>query len=214
MLTRRGRRAVPRAGERRIRLLRIRALLAGGLVLGTGATATLASWNDGEYATATFTSGSFGIQGSLDGTTYAEHNPSASPNPSPAATLFTPPITGMLPGAVSYAPFAVRTISGSLAGRVQLQVTAAPTGNLTALRYGVKTVQNVASCTATGYASGSAVIADGTTLDTGSTNFQTLGASSSSPVTYCFAFTLPASADNTMQGQSLAQTWQFAAVTP
>jgi predicted ribosomally synthesized peptide with SipW-like signal peptide len=204
-----------RTRRRGLALRRIRAVLAGGLVLGVGATVTLASWNDGEYATATFTSGSFGIQGSLDGSTYADHNPSANPNPSPAATLsFTPAITGMYPGAVSYAPFAVRTISGSLAGRVQLQVTGAPTGGLTALRYGVKTVPNAASCTAVGYASGTAVIADGTTLDTGSTSFQNLGANSGSPVTYCFAITLPATAGNNMQGQSLTQTWQFAAVTP
>lgn len=52
---------------------KVLAVLAGGLVLGVGAAITLAAWNDSEFATGTFTAGSFNLQGSTDGTTYAEH---------------------------------------------------------------------------------------------------------------------------------------------
>ncbi|GAB6858941.1 SipW-dependent-type signal peptide-containing protein [Microbacterium xylanilyticum] len=85
-----GRRAARPAGERSIRLLRIRALLAGGLVLGTGATSTLASWNDAEYANGTFTAARFGIEGSLDGTNYAKHTSTSA-----AALSFSPAVTGL-----------------------------------------------------------------------------------------------------------------------
>ena len=67
---------------KRLRLRRIRAILAGGLVLGVGAAATLAAWNDSEYGAATFTAGRFDIVGSTDGTTFASHATSGA-----AATL-------------------------------------------------------------------------------------------------------------------------------
>ncbi|UWF76726.1 MULTISPECIES: SipW-dependent-type signal peptide-containing protein [Microbacterium] len=58
--TRRGRREA-----RRLRFRRIQALLAGGLVLGVGAAATLAAWNDTEHGSATFTAGRLGRLGLL-----------------------------------------------------------------------------------------------------------------------------------------------------
>ena len=53
--------------ERGLRSRKVRAILAGGLVLGLGAAVTLAAWNDSEFAKGTFTSGSLNIQGSVDG---------------------------------------------------------------------------------------------------------------------------------------------------
>ena len=41
----------------------VRAILAGGLVLGVGAAVTLAAWNDSEFATGTFGAGSFNLEG-------------------------------------------------------------------------------------------------------------------------------------------------------
>ncbi|HJE91202.1 MAG TPA: SipW-dependent-type signal peptide-containing protein [Dietzia timorensis] len=92
-----------------------KALLAGGLVLGIGAAATLAAFTDGEFANGTFSTGSFGIEGSTtaDGT-FAEHASSGG-----AATLsFTTSATNMTPGDTIYAPYFIRTIDGSLAGTV------------------------------------------------------------------------------------------------
>lgn len=205
-----------RRHDRRRRLIRrrIQAVLAGGVVLGVGASATLASWNDSEYATATFTSGRFGIEGSLDGASFGKHNPTVNPNPTSAATLsFTPVFAAMYPGAVSYAPFVVRTTAGSLAGRVQL-VAGTPTGLLTDLRYGVRLTSSVTNCKdGTGYATGTVVVADNSTLTTGGGLLGIQG-NSSSPQVYCFAVVLPLTAGNAMQNQTLAQTWQFSATTP
>jgi len=53
---------------------KVRAVLAGGLVLGVGAAVTLAAWNDSEFATGTFTAGTFNLEGSTDGTTFTDHN--------------------------------------------------------------------------------------------------------------------------------------------
>ena len=41
--------------KRRSRSRMIRAILAGGLVLGVGTAVTLAAWNDSEFVTETFT---------------------------------------------------------------------------------------------------------------------------------------------------------------
>ena len=56
---------------------KILAVLAGGLVLGVGVAVTLAAWNDSEFATGTFTAGSFNLEGSTTGDTdaaYSDHN--------------------------------------------------------------------------------------------------------------------------------------------
>ncbi|WOQ16798.1 SipW-dependent-type signal peptide-containing protein [Raineyella sp. W15-4] len=53
---------------------RIRALLAGGVVLGVGAAVTLAAWNDSEFAKGDFAAGTFNLEGSTDGTTYSQHD--------------------------------------------------------------------------------------------------------------------------------------------
>ena len=49
---------------------KISAILAAGMVLGVGTTATLAAWNDSEYAQGSFAAGTFNLEGSTDGTTY------------------------------------------------------------------------------------------------------------------------------------------------
>ena len=50
-----------------------RAILAGGVVLGIGASMTLAAWSDSEWATGTFGTGGFTFQGSTDGAEFSEH---------------------------------------------------------------------------------------------------------------------------------------------
>ena len=69
--------------------MRLRAVLAGGLVLGIGTTATLAAWNDSEYATTTVTASRFGIVGNTNGGAFTEHATSAA-----AATMSSPRATG------------------------------------------------------------------------------------------------------------------------
>ncbi|GEC74299.1 SipW-dependent-type signal peptide-containing protein [Microbacterium maritypicum] len=86
---------------------KVLAVLAGGLVLGVGTAVTLAAWNDSEFANGTFTAGAFNLQGSTDGTAYADHDSAGS-----AATLaFTLPaglVGNMSPTSSVYAGFWVR----------------------------------------------------------------------------------------------------------
>ena len=175
-------------------------------MLGTGATSTLASWNDAEYANGTFTAARFGIEGSLDGTNYAKHTSTSA-----AALSFSPAVTGLFPGGTSYAAFAVRATSGSIAGHV-LVSAGTPSGGLSDLRYGVRTVSAMGQCSATGYAGGASVIPDGSTLGTSAVVSQTLAADRT-PVYYCFAISLPVAASNGMQGLALSQTWQLVATS-
>ena len=89
---------------KRLRGRKAAAVLAGGLVLGVGVMATLASWNDSEFANASFAAGTFVFQGSTDGTAYDDHAAIGSA----AALSFTAPVANLTPNDVVAAPFAVR----------------------------------------------------------------------------------------------------------
>lgn len=83
-----------------------RAILAGGVVLGVGATMTLAAWSDSEWATGTFGTGGFTFQGSTDGTAFSEHA-----TPATAATLsFTLDASDLTPGASVEATYWVKAV--------------------------------------------------------------------------------------------------------
>jgi predicted ribosomally synthesized peptide with SipW-like signal peptide len=191
---------------KRIRSRRIRAVLAGGLVLGIGATATLAAWNDNEYSGATFTAGRFDIVGATDGTTFSSHPTSTSP----AALTFTLAPTAMAPGNVTYALFSVKTANPSVAGNLQLTAgTPTGTGLATYLTYGVKTIAGT-TCNGTTYAAGTTVVADGSALTANGAATQALTANGGAQINYCIAVTLPTTAANAAQGLTMTQTWQFA----
>jgi len=97
----------PRPSRRRRKAL---AALASGLVLGLGAAATLATWNDSEFVNGTFSAGGdVDIQGSTDGGVTWSSNTTA-----PGKTLsFSLNASKMVPGEPAYAPFAVRLSPGS-----------------------------------------------------------------------------------------------------
>lgn len=57
-----------------------RALLAGGLVLGVGAAVTLAAWTDNEWVRGVFGTGTFGIEGSTDGSAFSDNPTSGDPH--------------------------------------------------------------------------------------------------------------------------------------
>lgn len=109
---------------------KVRAILAGGLVLGVGAVITLATWNDSEFAKEVFGTDGFDIESSLDGSTFTQNE-----SPSTAATLnFSVPATSLAPGDVAYAPFAVRVAGPSgLSGIVV--VTAGTSSTFVGLTY-------------------------------------------------------------------------------
>jgi len=89
---------------RRARNRRLKAILAGGLVLGVGAAVTLAAWNDSEFAQGEFTAGAFNLEGSIDGAAYAEHDALESA----AELVFSVPTLNLSPNDVVSAPFAIR----------------------------------------------------------------------------------------------------------
>lgn len=201
-------RADARRRARSHRRARFRALLAGGVVLGLGATATLASWTDSEHARSTFTAGTFGIVGATNGTTFSKH-PLASP-----ATLEVTAVAGALrPGQSAYTPFALRTAPGSVAGTVLVDAPTATGSGAGVFRWGLRTVAGP-NCTSATYAAGTVIVPDGSPLTTGqSTPAVALGASGSSTVHYCIALMLPSTVDNSAQGVTAQLTWAFRATS-
>jgi len=191
-----------------LRSRRIKAILAGGLVLGVGAAVTLAAWNDSEFAQGTFTAGTFNLEGSLDGTAYSEHASAGT-----AATLdFTVEPTALSPGDVVYAPFAVRLDATTVYdGEVTIS-NSATTGVVTNLTYQLIQPTSFGCSSST---TGDTLVAAATAISTvpAATTFnvaQGAGASAGDPVFLCFVVT---AGPLIAQGQTGSATWEFAAVS-
>ena len=187
---------------------KVRALLAAGVVVGLGAASTLAAWTDQENASASLTAGTFGIVGSVDGTTFTEH-----PNQTPAQLAFSVPANALLPGSVVHAKFAVQTTDESAAGVARL---AADPGNVPAdgsglggfLTYGVSQIEGD-TCDLAAFSEGTIIVPRGSalTISPAAGVTQALAADGDSPVTYCFEVTLPTTASNDAQGRSATPRW-------
>jgi predicted ribosomally synthesized peptide with SipW-like signal peptide len=213
---------------------KVRALLAGGLVLGIGAAFTLAAWTDNEWV--------FGGAGPDDenpGTkTYAmEQNTVApfaagtwtdEPEENGGYLDFTVQAASLLPGDTVYAPFQLRAKAGSealtvsLAEAKQATVPAAGDANSTAL-YDALTVQawvnvGAANCSDAGdKTAGAVLVAANSGLDTqGAAPFALpagAAGAAGAAVNLCFALTLPAgTSDVTLQGKNVIPLWRFTSV--
>lgn len=124
-------------------------------MLGVGAVATLAAWNDSEFAQTEFAAGSFVFQGSTDGTTFDEHASAEG-----AAQLgFEVGADNLAPGDVVYAPYAL-SIDGSSTDAT-LEALAAVDASGTLVADGQLAVDSVATtafgCDAAAFDGGSAV---------------------------------------------------------
>lgn len=171
------------------------AVLAGGLVLGVGAAVTLAAWNDSEFATGTFTAGSFDLQGSTDGSSgWASHETD------PGATLdFTVDADNLAPDDSVYALYSIRlvgTTDGDLTN-VAPTTAGANAANLTAETHLITGT----TCDATTFAAGSAILP--TTITAGT-------AATATPVNYCLQVTAGA---DLVQGAEGTVTWQWTAAS-
>ncbi|MGO2139646.1 MAG: SipW-dependent-type signal peptide-containing protein [Leucobacter sp.] len=206
MALRDGRRSHRRRRDTTGTFTKVRALLAGALVLGVGGSMTLAAWTDTETAQGTFAASKFGIQGSTDAATFADHPASA-----PAALSFAIAPTAMSPGTTTYARFVVRTTTDTtVPGSVALGgATVTGTGLGAYLKYGVRTVPAGSQCTSATYASGTVVVAADSALSAAAGSAQALAAAGGAPVTYCFAVTLPDGTPNAAQGLTATATWTF-----
>ncbi|OFI39068.1 hypothetical protein BIU82_15590 [Arthrobacter sp. SW1] len=187
---------------------KVRAFLAGGLVLGVGATVVLAAWNDSEFGTGTFTAGTFNMQGSTDGTTYADHAAA------PGATLpFTVNPANLAPGDTVYAPFAVRLAANTSTGATVTVNGATAGGSVANLSYQLLQTTSF-GCSAD--TTGTELVAAGTALD-GALSGVTFDLAAGSPVTdpgqaafLCFKVTAGA---GLVQGQTGTATWELAAAS-
>ncbi|WP_181408853.1 SipW-dependent-type signal peptide-containing protein [Schumannella soli] len=194
--------------------VRVRAAIAGGLALGLGAGFTLASWNDAEFAKATFSASRFGTQSSLNGGAYAD-NATA-----PGATVA---LSGMVPNSPVYTMVRIRTNAQSVVGTATLggAVMSGTGGTLLGqwTQYRVVRVDPAATCDATAFAGtpnwvvGAADTAPLITTgqNSGVTNVLA-AATSAAPGTataFCFQTYLALSAPTTTQSLTGTAVWTF-----
>ncbi|SDH27522.1 SipW-cognate class signal peptide [Agrococcus jejuensis] len=190
--------------------MRLRAVLAGGLVLGIGTTATLAAWNDSEYATATVTASRFGIEGNINGTGYAEH--ATSPGPT---LVFSPVTSAMSPSTSSYTTVLVRTTAlTNIGGSLVMSTSSAPSDATLAaqLTYSVRSVPLGTTCDANVFtnSTGTQIVATNTPLTTAvPANTQTLSTLGANPLTYCIRISMLSTAPSTVQGLTTNVTWAW-----
>lgn len=184
---------------------------------------TLASWTDSDFSRGSFGASVFVTESNVT-KPYDALGLWATNDVSPGAALVFN-ATSMSPGTVVYAPFAIRTKATSVAGEVVLgvpMVTSSGTGNAdlgAALRY---RVVRSASCDASVFTGTPAFVvgSDGAkpfTSGQAAGVVNHLAAASATlpgtPTQFCFEVTLPAGANNALQGQTATATWQFTATS-
>jgi len=192
---------------------KVRAILAGGLVLGVGAAVTLAAWTDEEWATGTFGAGSFNIQGSTTGdeADFTDHASEAG-----AATLAfeLPAAENLSPGDTVAAPFVLRTDAETTYGAtVELTNAIGAGANAEFLSYEITEVGAVGDCVEG--ATGTQIAPAGTALSdiTGATGFTLeagADAAAGAPAVLCFEVT---AAEGLVQGGDGTATWEFTATS-
>ncbi|RLP76414.1 hypothetical protein D9V32_05980 [Mycetocola tolaasinivorans] len=201
----------------------VRAVLAGGLVLGIGAAVTLAAWNDSEFVRGVFGAGKFNVQGSVSGTagTFSDHDTAGAP----ATLAFTLPLsTNLAPSSVVYAPYFVQ-LTNDTTTNAALSVTslassekAGAPANAANLSYSVYGIAPAATCNAATVGSLTA-IASGTTLTSAATLTGTTPVSlakstdgTAPGATQQLCFVVTAGAGLAQAGETTA-TWQLTAVS-
>lgn len=209
-----------KAARRPRAFTRVRAVLAGALVLGVGATMTLASWTDTEFATGSFATSKFDTQSSIDNSVWAD-NTSA-----PGATI-TFAGTGMSPDTHRYGYVLIRTKANSVAGTLTFVAPTVTNGGTdtspflgAALQYRAIAIA-AAGCTSTTFTTGTPtyIVGGASTYAaltaTGATGVSLPAATASpgSPVGYCFDVYLPTGADPLLQGKSVSVTWNVTATS-
>lgn len=198
--------ARPESGPRARKAPKIRAVLAGGLVLGIGAAVTLAAWNDSEFARGTFTAGTLNLEGSTNGTSFGDN-----PVNSPATLGFTASTANLSPGDTVEAPFAVRLSDLSTYDATVKISTAGSTGSLAGLTY---SLDRTTTFGCTGQVTSTLVPSPrelGTTPDNVTFGLgQGTGTDPGAPVYLCFRIT---ASTGLVQSQTGTTTWEFAALS-
>ena len=203
------------SSQRPARSRKLRAVLAGGLVLGIGGAVTLAAWNDSEFASGLFSSGEFNLQGSIDNADYTDHESADGA----AALEFSVPVDNMSPGDVVAAPFWVRldetTTSPATLDLVSLTGTDTAGENTAELGYDVYALAADGTCdvdaTGTVVGSGETLVTDDDVA--GETVPLAIGAAEGDPgeaTQLCFVVT---ASEDLAQGGETTAVWQFTATS-
>lgn len=192
---------------------RARALLVGALVLGVGASATVAAWTDDEFASSQITAGTFSIVSrTASAPTFAPHDS--------AATAVSLPLdaTNLYPGQ-SRAAWIQITTAGTVPGTVQLSGVTAPVNDArgTALANALS-VRIIASTAAAGTTPTCTTSTTGGVTYTGIGNVpslvaQTLQANGGNVANYCVIVSVPTGAPTGAQGGIVTPTWTFTATS-
>jgi predicted ribosomally synthesized peptide with SipW-like signal peptide len=175
------------------------AVIAGGLVLGVGAAITLAAWNDSEFATGSFGSGAFDLEGSTDGEAFS------SDTVAPGKTLsFVVDADALSPGDIVAVPFAVQ-LSADSTYEADLTIAAVSGDPIAAdLTYElVDTDTFVAGCDET--TAGTTLVPSAATTASGPTVLPSFTATEE-PLNLCFVVTAGAGIDQNLTG---SVTWEF-----
>lgn len=195
---------------------KVKAVLAGGLVLGVGAAVTLASWTDQAYVDATFGTSSFNIQVDTQGG--GEAWVEADTEAAASDLVFSVGVEALVPGGTVYAPVSLQTDpSGSVAGTVTLEGARPGSGAdqalFDALTYTVTELEQGATC-ADGAVGGTPLVA-GRLTDGSAPDAIALAADGGDRADLCFAVTLPpeASSNTDLQGVTTSALWRFAATS-
>ena len=178
---------------RQLDSVRLRALLSLGIVAGFGAVGTLAAWTDSATATAQFSAGTLDLtlNGEADDAVDLTSLTMTNMYPGSAkAAVLTVANTGSLPFAYNFAT----TATGNAALATALTLSVAP-GGLAA---------DGINCAGTALSLGSASLA-GSSL----TSARTLAPAAAEQL--CIRVSLPAAADNSLQGTSTTATLTFTA---
>ncbi|QOR70738.1 hypothetical protein IM660_19575 [Ruania alkalisoli] len=202
---------------RSLRSRKIRAVLAGGVVLGVGAAVTLAAWNDSEFTTGLFGAGSFDLQGSATGDDldYTDHASAGGA----AELTFSAPFDNLAPDDVVYAPYWVRLAAGTTSPAsldlVALDSTDTTGTNSANLSYEVYAIGEAAACDET--ATAGTLLGSGTLVDepavAGGTASLPVGATTADPGDATQLCTIVTAGPDLEQGGETTAVWQFTATS-
>jgi predicted ribosomally synthesized peptide with SipW-like signal peptide len=202
-----------RAPAQRRGFARTRALLAGAVVLGVGASITLASWTDKEYGSGSFSASTFTTESSTVAGVWASNT--SAPG---AALAFN--ASGMSPSVSYYAWINVRTTAASnVGGTIRLSSSTTSGGLVPVLEYrAVRTSATATTCDATAFTGSPTYIAGG------AASYLAVTAVPGSPVNsaitspsgelrFCFETRVQSGAANSYQGTTATVTWLLSATS-
>ncbi|MFP3462029.1 SipW-dependent-type signal peptide-containing protein [Arthrobacter globiformis] len=188
---------------------RIRAVLAGALVLGVGASVTFASWTDSEHAAGTFTASTFRLESSTQTTDWRDST-------SATDASLTVNATGLSPGASGYSWLNIRTTVGSTVGGIVVLTSSTPVGDLSPqLEYRAVLTSAATTCDASAFSGAPTFIAGSSSAYLAASAVGTptvsspIAAAGNSPLRYCFDVRIKTGADNSFQGKSATVSWLF-----